>query len=205
MKKTERVDTRARILDIAERHFALYGYEGTSLRGIIKDAAVNVAAVAYHFGSKDALLIAVIERFAAPVVEQQLERLKLVMQQPDVQTTDVLRAFYEPPLVLIKGLGEQGEIRSLFLGRFQTEPEPVFSLVDKNYAGCRDAFIGAFRRVNPGLSEADYQWNFEFMLSLILCFLTRQRPIRQRYADESDWHVAEVVDRLVAFCARAMS
>lgn len=204
MKKTDRVDTQARILDVAEEHFGRYGYEGTTLRGIIKDADVNVAAVAYHFGSKDSLLLAVIQRFASPVVEQQIERLRFVMKVPDCDLNDVLRAFYEPPLVLIKNRGEKGETLSMFLGRFQTEPEPVFSLVDRNYASCRNEFIAAFRVVCPGLSDADYHWNFEFMLSLILCFLTRQTFIRQRYGDTADWQIDEIVDRLIAFAGPGM-
>ncbi|MBX9691954.1 MAG: TetR family transcriptional regulator, partial [Cyanobacteria bacterium] len=36
------MDTKTKILDVAERHFAQFGFEGTSLRGIIKDATVNV-------------------------------------------------------------------------------------------------------------------------------------------------------------------
>lgn len=195
-----RTDTKAQILDAAERHFALYGFSGTSLRGIISEAQVNVAAVAYHFGGKEELYLAVMERFAAPVVEQQLTRLRRVSAQNDFTITSVLRSFYEPPLALIKELAERGESLSLFLGRAQMEPEPVFQLVDRNYAACRDEYISAFRKLIPGLSEADYQWRFEFMLSLIVSFLTRQKSVRQRYGDDGDWNTEEVVSRLISFC-----
>jgi|AGTN01.2.fsa_nt_gi Transcriptional regulator len=202
----QRRDTASHILDVAEKHFALYGYAGTTLRGIIKEAQVNVAAVAYHFGNKEELFGAVVRRFALPVVEEQLTRLETVtaeaqssFNQPAL--TDVLRAFYEPPIVMIKGLGEKGETLSLFLGRAQTEPDPIYSLIDGQFSACRNRFIKAFRQLLPGLTEADYQWRFEFMLALIVSVLNRQRMIRKRYTNDPDWDANEVIERLVRFCA----
>jgi hypothetical protein len=55
-------DTRERILDVAERLFMENGYEATSMRTITSAAEVNLAAVNYHFGSKEALLCEVFRR-----------------------------------------------------------------------------------------------------------------------------------------------
>jgi AcrR family transcriptional regulator len=197
---TVRSDTKDHILDVAERHFALYGFAGTSLRGIISEAEVNVAAVAYHFGAKEELFAAVMERFAVPVVDRQLERLRKVLAKSDVTLTDAIQSFYEPPITLIKKMGERGASLSMFLGRAHTEPEPAFSLVDRHYAACRNEFIAAFRKLLPRLSDADLHWCFEFMLSLIVCFLTRQKQIRGRYSESADWKPDAVVLRLVSFC-----
>lgn len=189
---------------MAEKHFAREGYGGTSLRAIIKDANVNVAAIAYHFGTKEELYVAVTERFAAPVVAEQLLRLNREMSVDSATLENVLQAFYEPPLNLIKKMGKRGETLSLFLGRAHTEPEPVFSLVDKNYAECRNQFISAFRRFRPNLTDADYQWHFEFMLSLIVCFLTRQKHVILRYSRDANWEPSTVAERLVSFCLQGM-
>ncbi len=193
-------NTKTQLLDIAEKHFALYGFAGTSLRGIIKDAKTNVASVAYHFGTKEELFAAVIERFAAPVVSEQLERLTTELQSKNLNLQNVLLAFYDPPVRLVHKMGKKGDSLSLFLGRTQTEPEPIYSMVDKHYSHCRDRFINAFKKVLPGLSEEDYQWRFEFMLSLIVCFLTRQKQIRARYDKKSDWDADEAIARMIAFC-----
>ena len=53
-------DTKEKILDTAERLIGEQGYAATSLRQIIAQAGVNLAAVHYHFGSKEDLLDAVV-------------------------------------------------------------------------------------------------------------------------------------------------
>jgi AcrR family transcriptional regulator len=198
-------DTKAHILDVAEKHFARDGFAGTSLRAIIKDAGVNVAAIAYHFGTKEELYQAVTERFAAPVVREQLERLRAEMRKEGATMEVVLRAFYEPPLKLIKKMGKKGDVLSMFLGRAQTEPEPVYSLIDEHYQACRNEFIDAFRKFNPDLQEGQYQWHFEFMLSLIVCFLTRHKPVRLRFTEDKDWEPETVTESLVEFCLNGMT
>lgn len=188
-------------MDVAERHFGLYGFAGASLRGIIKDARVNIAAVAYHFGTKEELFDAVVERFALPVVSAQLQQLEQVTKG---NLAEILEAFYAPPLKLIKAKAKSGQTLALFLGRMQIEPEPIFSKVDKNFAGCRTSFVNAFRECLPNASEADLQWYFEFMLSLIVSFLTRQEHIRKRYADPMDWSADEATQRMISFCMNGM-
>jgi AcrR family transcriptional regulator len=190
--------TKQQILDVAERHFGIYGFAGASLRGIIKDAKVNIAAVAYHYGTKEELFSAVLERFARPVVTEQLKQLEAVRGEREL--SKILLAFYLPPLSLVKSKGRAGETLAQFLGRIQTEPEPVFSLVDQNFAECRNRFIDAFRACLPEATDEDLHWNFEFMLSLIVTCLTRQMEIRKRYTTKTSWTPEETAERMVRFC-----
>src|SRR5271166_5893361 len=67
--------TKTRLLDTAERLFAQHGIEATSLRIITREAGVNLAAVNYHFQSKEALLHAVIARRLEPVNQRRLAML----------------------------------------------------------------------------------------------------------------------------------
>src|SRR5437763_10558253 len=94
-----RTDTKQRILDSAERLFAQHGFEATSLRNIIADAKVNLAAIHYHFHSKEALLDAVILRRLGPVNQKRLELLDGCERsapdgRPDLEA--VLEAFIAP-------------------------------------------------------------------------------------------------------------
>jgi|SRR5579859_4464501 len=56
------IDAKTRLLDAAERLFSDKGFEAVSHREISLAAAVNLAAVNYHFGSKDRFIWAVIKR-----------------------------------------------------------------------------------------------------------------------------------------------
>src|SRR5580704_17595627 len=93
------IDTKQKILDTAERLIAEQGYAATSLRHIIAEAGVNLAAIHYHFASKEDLLDHVIVRKAEPVNQERLARLDRLEQQsgstpPPVKA--VLTAFLRP-------------------------------------------------------------------------------------------------------------
>ncbi|WP_414500252.1 TetR/AcrR family transcriptional regulator [Zymobacter sp. IVIA_12111.31 C1] len=53
--------TRADIIEVAGTLFAKQGYFGTTSKAICKQAGVNVAAINYHFGSRDGLYLAVLK------------------------------------------------------------------------------------------------------------------------------------------------
>src|SRR5690606_12136445 len=69
-------DTRARILDAAEALFMTHGFEATSMRMITGQAGVNLAAVNYHFGSKDALIQEVFRRRLTELNRDRLAALE---------------------------------------------------------------------------------------------------------------------------------
>src|SRR3954471_7344996 len=68
-------ETRRRILDAAEELFMQHGFEGASMRQLTGKAGVNLAAVNYHFGSKDALIEAVFQRRLDPMNAARLAEL----------------------------------------------------------------------------------------------------------------------------------
>ena len=69
------VATKDRILDAAESLFMEHGFEATSLRSITAAADVNLAAVNYHFGSKEELFQAVLTRRLDPMNQERLDLL----------------------------------------------------------------------------------------------------------------------------------
>ncbi len=67
--------TKLAILKATERLVAAKGFEATSLRAITTAAKVNLAAVNYHFATKDALIVAMLNRRLRPVNEARLALL----------------------------------------------------------------------------------------------------------------------------------
>src|SRR5207247_1481706 len=61
-------DTRSRILDVAEELFSEQGFDRVSIRDITNKARVNLAAINYHFGSKEDLIAAILKRQFEPLV-----------------------------------------------------------------------------------------------------------------------------------------
>ena len=69
---------KRKLLDAAELLFAEKGFEAVSVRDITQLAKTNIAAVNYHFGSRDHLLTLVMMRYMTPVTEERLVRLDFV-------------------------------------------------------------------------------------------------------------------------------
>lgn len=67
--------TRARLLTQAERLFLADGYEKVSVRAVNAAAGMNPAAVHYHFGSKEALVVALLQQRLAPLWADRLDEL----------------------------------------------------------------------------------------------------------------------------------
>src|SRR6266581_577001 len=98
-------ETRTRILDVAEELFMLHGFEGTSMRLLTSTAGVNLAAVNYHFGSKDALIEALFRRRVDPMNAAritELERLENESAGRPLAHEAIIRAFVGPSLHLME-------------------------------------------------------------------------------------------------------
>src|SRR5712664_2775130 len=74
-------DTKTRILDAAELLFMEHGFEATSLRQLTSAAGVNLAAVNYHFGSKEELFQAVLTRRLDPMNQERIDLLDRVARE----------------------------------------------------------------------------------------------------------------------------
>lgn len=90
--------TRAALLDAAAKLFAEQGVDGVSIRAINTEAGLAPAAVHYHFGSKDALLTALLLRDGGPVrehIQALAEHLETEQAAPTArQLVDLLAVPY---------------------------------------------------------------------------------------------------------------
>jgi AcrR family transcriptional regulator len=199
-------DTRERILDAAERLFAAHGFAGTSLRAVTREAEVNLAAVHYHFGSKEDLLRAVLDRVVVPINKERLERLgQLEASSGDAPPPleGILEAYLAPGLRSIGDLGERGLIITRFLGRSYTEPsELVQALIREQFGEVGQRFTEALGRALPHLPEAELHRRFMLVVG-VMTFIQADVGQTGMYADElSD--VDEMLRRLVAFLAAGL-
>lgn len=67
--------TRQKLLTVAERLLLESGYDAVSVRAVNAAAGMNPASVHYHFGSKEALVAALLQERLAPIWRQQLDEV----------------------------------------------------------------------------------------------------------------------------------
>ncbi len=68
------IKTREKLLDAAVDLFAANRFGGTSIRDIARMTDMTIPNIYYHFGSKEGLLIAILERAMQQIVERSPER-----------------------------------------------------------------------------------------------------------------------------------
>ena len=165
------IDTKLRILDAAEAVFAEHGVEAASLRSITATAGVNLAAVHYHFGSKQALFHAVLLRRIAPINEERIRRLTEAEATagpdgPDLET--VLRAFLAPTFLMAESQHGCGQTVMRFMGLLHTDPslQPSAEFFEA-FDEIQNRFGSAVLRAAPHLSRCDLAWRMFFMLGVM--------------------------------------
>jgi AcrR family transcriptional regulator len=167
--------TSDRILDAAERLFAQNGFAGTSLRDITAAAGANVAAVNYHFGSKEEMLRAVLTRIVEPANRARLELLERAEADaapgpPDVEA--ILRAFIGPDLRAIRDLGERGVVINRLIGRSYTEPtDLVRRMIQEQFGELGFRFHQVLCRALPHVPADEVAWRLSAVVAVITAML----------------------------------
>jgi len=157
--------TKRKILDTAERLFAQKGYAATSMRHIISKAVVNLAAIHYHFGSKEELLDEVVERKAGPVNAERLALLETAKQAANgrpLKVEEILEALFRP---MVK-LASQNDQFVRLIGRLYAEGM-LPHVARKHFHEVMKTFMGALREVLPDLPEQEFLWRIHFMMGAL--------------------------------------
>jgi AcrR family transcriptional regulator len=150
--QTDESGTRERILTAAAPLFAENGFEGTGVRAIAAAAEVNIAAVNYHFGSKDALVASVGERHVRSVNDRRLAALATVLEdtknKPTVEA--VVEAFIGPSIrFLTDGDPANFLLMRLIINRAKNDPENTGRVLREAMVPALNRFVDAFALALP--------------------------------------------------------
>jgi AcrR family transcriptional regulator len=195
------MSTKDRILNAAEHLFAAGGIEATSLRAITAEAGANLAAVNYHFQSKDALVMAVIMRRVGPVNERRLALLDACEREAGggpLPLEEVLNAFVRPVVEIYAGHAREF---APMMGRLYTEPSEFLEKIYKDHmAPVATRFLRAYERALPGLPRNELVWRLHFSMGALGHTMAASHLLRilsDGQCDPSD--VEGTVRRLKAF------
>jgi AcrR family transcriptional regulator len=146
---------RQALLDAAEKLFAEQGVEAVSIRAVNRAAGLAPAAVHYHYGSKDALLEAVLTREGAAVRQRIVDAAEALLAEQGAPTVRELveivgRAYLalldrEPVrgarwLTIVAQLAQAGDERMLRSAEPATER--LMELVHRAFPDATEAEIG---------------------------------------------------------------
>lgn len=168
--KNQAVDTRERILCAAESLFMEHGYAATSLRLITAKAKVNLAAVNYHFGCKEALIREVFERRLGPLNAARiahLDRLEAAAGGQPLAVEQIIEAIIAPALVSQQPLA-RGAVFLRLLGRAFSEPaDTLREILPAQYRQVVIRFKQALSRSLPELPDQELTWRMHFMFGTL--------------------------------------
>ena len=202
-------ETRTRILDAAEELFMHHGFGGTSMRLLTAKAGVNLAAVNYHFGSKDALIEAVFRRRLDPMNTARIGALDALEATGRTLTPEaIIRAFIGETLRMLEDARSGGRNFIRLLGRSYTEPSKAIRvLIGQLYAPAMERYKAAFERALPQMPREELVWRMHFMFGTLSYTLAATDAVQLiAGCKPEDRHDARLLeDRLTAFLAAGLT
>ena len=207
--KSPQSEPKCRLLNAAEQLFAERGFDAVSLRDVTQLGKINIAAVNYHFGSRDGLIGWVVTRYATPIHEERIVRLDVLERKwsgKAVPIEELIDAFVRP-LVGIASKSDLSE-RLLYqlLGRiFALRVEDLPAAVADQTLNSSDRFMRAFSKSLPTVSQEEQAWRIHFMVGAMIHMLMNQEMLHRMTNGSSGSPTMETtVSRFIRFTAAGL-
>ena len=192
--------TRSAILAAAERLYADRGFGDVTLRDIVAEANVNLAAVNYHFGSKDELIAELYVTRSIQTNRERLNELKAAEENGGGRAAidEILRALVGPTLRDCLGRDSEGSTAARFMIRASIESVPAIRRIKNREIDHLRKFAAAMRRALPDRDEVELYWGLHFALAMCAPHHPREgaagetvgralRPQRRRWRSSIAW------------------
>lgn len=199
-----KVDTPARILEVAEELFASEGYRAVSLRSIMRASGVNIAAVHYHFGSKEALLERIFELHCAPMNDRRLSMLAACRAEAGrpPMLEQILEAYLRPALHPANGDVRAQRFMRLRAAIAHEQADLSQQIVARYFNAVTGKFVEALAAELGHLPREDFYWRLHFLLGAQYYTLANPGRIQVISSDACDPSDAErAIRELVVFAA----
>lgn len=201
--------TKTQIIEAAESLFAMQGYQQTSMREITAKAEVNLASVNYHFGSKNNLIQAVLQRYfdvLMPQIDHSLQRLVPSMGKRGVE--QVMKSLVDPLVNLNKVHPNGTEIFVQLLGKGYTESQGHLRLfILGNYGDTVQHLLAMLRTALPAIPADELFWRLHFSIGSFVFSMASSQALKD--IAKADYHqdidIKDVIGHLVGFVSQGIS
>jgi AcrR family transcriptional regulator len=200
--------TRAAILDAAERLYADRGFSDVTLRDIVAAAGVNLAAVNYHFGSKDELIAELFVTRSIATNRERLNELKAAETagggRADIE--EILRALVGPTVRGCLGPESERSTAARFMIRASIESVPPIRRIKNREIDHLRRFSAAMRRSLSDCSDGDLYWGLHFALAMAHQTIRDSERLAKLSEGKCDLNdVDGVIERIVSVSAMALT
>jgi AcrR family transcriptional regulator len=195
--------TKERILGAAEELFARHGFEGASLRQLTAAAGVNLAAVNYHFGSKDRLIEEVFRRRLDQLNGRRLAALQKIAGEPDTTVEEVLAAFIVPALELSHD-GNGSLFMRVLARAFAEHDDTLRKFLSDNYGHVMRQFTAEFARLLPHLSKEELYWRVDLVTGALTHAMSGFGMIQRKSDVTEHVHREQTAQHLIRFAAAGL-
>src|SRR6476620_38178 len=204
MAGTTHFSTKDRILGAAEELFAAQGFASTSLRQVTSRADVNIAAVNYHFGSKDNLVNEVFRRRMDEMSAQRLQRLRKAVAADPGDLEPILAAFVEPALALAQDRHGGGAFIRVIARAYAEKNDSLRRFLSDQYGHVLREFAKAIAGCVPSLSKETLYWRLDFLSGALTYAMADFGMIKRRTGSSEAAHRERAARELIAFAAAGL-
>ncbi len=199
MAKSASFSTKDRILGAAEELFAQHGFAGTSLRQVTSHADVNIAAVNYHFGSKENLVNEVFRRRMDEMTAARLNQLEQARSAHPGELRAVLAAFVEPALALAQDRQSGGAFVRVIARAYAEKNDNLRKFLSDHYGHVLREFGKAIAACVPGLSKEDLYWRLDFLAGALTYAMADFGLIKRPHNTSEAAHRSKAAQELIHF------
>jgi AcrR family transcriptional regulator len=155
---------KLKLLEVAERLLAEKDFSAISIRDITQVAKMNVAAVNYHFGSREGLLARVIERYGLPICQQRLTQLDSLEKKASVKPM-TLDGLIEAWVLPVSNAIQAGDSHTAkLLGQiFALESASLTDTIRSENQLLKNRYLRAFSKLLPSLKADDLALRLHWM------------------------------------------
>lgn len=199
MAKPAHFSTKDRILGAAEELFAQHGFAGTSLRQVTSHADVNIAAVNYHFGSKENLVNEVFRRRMDEMTTSRLLQLEQARRDSPGNLAAVLAAFVEPALAMAQDRQSGGAFVRVIARAYAEKNDNLRKFLSDHYGHVLREFGKAIAACVPGLSKEELYWRLDFLAGALTYAMADFGLIKRPHGVSEAEHRAHAARELIRF------
>lgn len=196
------------LVDAAEQRFATEGIDRASLRAVMRDAGSDPGAIHYHFGGREPLAVAVLDRILAPLNSGRMTLLVGLEDSADGEPLPLgalVEALIRPDVETAVALDGRGPGRARLIGAIYLHPaEFVKAEVERHFGPVAQRFMPHLVAALPDVPAGILSWRVRwFVFGVVGALMAEDGP--SQMSGQGSWAVDQLVADLVAPVAAALA